>query len=192
MREKINEFKKLSWKIRSCKKCELWKTRTHALPGEGNIFSKLMIIAQAPGHTEDREGRMFVGPSGKKLNVLFEKAGISREKVFMTNLLKCVLPHNRKPRPEEIETCAPYLDREMDLVDPAIIATLGYFPARYVFKKFGIEDELDFPRVCGEVFSVGAKRTVPLGHPATLLYRGSLEGKMVENYRTLRRLLDSV
>lgn len=192
MDEKINEFRKLSWEIRNCKKCRLWKTRTHALPGEGNLSSKLMIIAQAPGYTEDREGRMFVGPSGKKLDRLFEKASISRDEIFMTNLVKCVLPHNRKPRPDEIETCAHYLDRELDLVNPTIVATLGYFPARHIFKKFGIEDKLDFPKVCGKVFSVGFKKIVPLGHPAALLYHSSLEEKMVENYRTLRKLLGSV
>ncbi len=154
------------------------------------FFSKLMIIAQAPGFTEDKKGKMFVGPSGKKLDELFERASIVREDVFMINLLRCVLPHNRKPHPDEIETCSSYLNREISLMNPSVIATLGYFLARYIFEKFGTGNELDFPRVCGEVFSAREK-IVPLGHPAALLYHSSIEEKMVENYRTLRRLLDS-
>ncbi len=191
MHEKIKEFKILSLKIRNCKKCRLWETRTHALPGEDNVFSKLMIIAQAPGFTEDKKGKMFVGPSGKKLDELLEIAGITRDDIFMTNLLRCALPHNRRPHPSEIEACTPYLDREIDLVNPTIISTLGYFPARYIFEKFEIKDKLEFPEICGKVFLVEGKKIIPLGHPAALLYHSSIEEKMVENYRTLRRLLDS-
>lgn len=100
---------------------------------------------------------MFVGPSGKKLDELFERASIVREDVFMTNLLRCVLLHNRKPHPDEIETCSPYLNREISLMNPSVIATLGYFPARYIFEKFGTGNELDFPRVCESFFGQGKK-----------------------------------
>lgn len=191
MHEKIKEFKILSLEIRNCKKCRLWETRAHALPAEGNISSKLMMIAQAPGYTEDRKGKMFIGPSGKKLDELLGEADIAREDVFMTNLLRCVLPHNRRPHPDEIEACTRYLDREIDLVNPTVISTLGYFPAKYIFEKFGIEDKLEFPEVCGKVFSVEGKKIIPLGHPAALLYDNSIERRMTENYKELKRLLDS-
>lgn len=191
MHEKMRKFRELNWEIRNCKKCRLWETRTHALPGEGNPSSKLMLVAQAPGYKEDRAGRMFIGPSGKKLDVLLEGAGIARESIFMTNILRCVLPHNRRPRSDEIETCTQYLDREIELVNPAIIATLGYFAARYIFEKYGIANELEFPQVCGKVFSVGGKKIVPLGHPAAILYNHSIQEKMAENYRKLKELLSS-
>lgn len=163
----------------------------HALPGEGNISSRLMMVAQAPGYTEDKEGKMFIGPSGKKLDELLEKADIMREDTFMTNILRCVLPHYRRPHSDEIEACTPYLDREIELVDPTVICTLGYFPAKYIFKKFGIENKLEFPEVCSKVFSVKGKKIVPLGHPAALLYDNSIEERMKENYKKLKRLLDS-
>ncbi|MCK4425053.1 uracil-DNA glycosylase, partial [Candidatus Bathyarchaeota archaeon] len=103
-----------------------------------------------------------------------------------------VLPKGRRPRQDEIEACTPYLDREIDLINPKIISTLGYFAARYVFKKYGIENELRFPEVCGRVFSSNDKTIVPLRHPAALLYDDSLYRKMVKNYSELRNLLDPV
>ena len=192
MCKKVEKFRELNREIRNCRKCRLWKTRTHALPGEGDISSRLMIVAQAPGYVEDREGRMFVGPSGKKLDELLEGAGIAREDIFMTNILRCMLPHYRRPKADEIEACTPYLDREIDLVDPAVISTLGYFPARYIFEKYGIRNKLDFPEVCGKVFSVGGKKILPLGHPAAMLYNSSIREGMMKNYRKLKRLLSSV
>lgn len=192
MIEIIKKFRELNREIRKCKRCRLWKTRMHALPGEGYVSSKLVLVAQAPGYNEDREGRMFIGPSGKKLDEMFAEIGVEREEMFMTNILRCVLPNGRRPRQDEIEACTPYLDREIDLISPKIISTLGYFAARYVFKKYGIESELRFPEVCGRVFSSNGKMIVPLRHPAALLYDDSLYGKMVKNYSELRKLLDSV
>lgn len=192
MMETIKKFRELNRAIRKCRKCRLWKTRMHALPGEGNISSELVLVAQAPGYNEDREGTMFIGPSGKKLDEIFTEIGVEREEIFMTNILRCVLPKGRRPRQDEIEACTPYLDREIDLINPKIISTLGYFAARYVFKKYGIENELRFPEVCGRVFSSNDKTIVPLRHPAALLYDNSLYRKMVKNYSELRKLLDSV
>jgi uracil-DNA glycosylase family 4 len=191
MMETTKKFRGLNREIRKCRKCRLWTTRTHALPGEGNISSKLVLVAQAPGYNEDREGRMFIGPSGKKLDEMFTEIGVEREEIFMTNILRCVLPKGRRPRQDEIEACTPYLDREIDLIHPKIISTLGYFAARYVFKKYGIESELRFPEVCGRVFSSSDKTIVPLRHPAALLYNNPLYRKMVKNYSELRKLLDS-
>lgn len=192
MSKKVEKFRELSQEIRDCRKCRLWKTRTHALPGEGNLSADLMMIAQAPGYVEDEEGRMFIGPSGKKLDGLLEDVGIARDDIFMTNILRCVLPHYRRPKADEIKACTPYLDREIDLVDPAVISTLGYFPARYIFEKYGIRNKLDFPEVCGKVFSVGGKKILPLGHPAAVLHRSSIREGMMKNYRKLKGLLDSV
>jgi uracil-DNA glycosylase family 4 len=188
----IDKLRGLNREIRECRKCRLWATRMHALPGEGNISSKLVLVAQAPGYSEDREDRMFIGPSGKKLDEIFTRASVEREEIFMTNILRCVLPKGRRPRQDEIEACTPYLDREIDLINPEIVSTLGYFAARYIFKKFNIARELKFPEVCGRVFSGSDKTIVPLRHPAALLYDSSLYRKMVENYSELRKLLDSM
>lgn len=190
--EKIIKIRELSREIRNCRKCKLWLTRTRALPGEGNISSKLVLVAQAPGYTEDREGRMFVGPSGKKLDKLFMEVGIDRHGIFMTNILRCMLPNYRRPRRNEIDACTPYLDKEIELINPKIIGTLGYVAARYIFKQYGIDNELKLPNVCGRIFSVKDKKIIPLRHPASPLYDDSVYKEMVKNYGKLRVLLDSV
>ena len=192
MMQAIEKFRALNQEIRKCKNCRLWKTRMHALPGEGKISSRLVLVAQAPGYTEDSEGRMFIGPSGKKLNEIFARIGVDREEMFMTNILRCVLPKGRRPRQDEIEACTQYLDREIDLVNPKIISTLGYFAARYIFKKYDVRSELRFPKVCGKVSSRNDKTILPLRHPAALLYDNSLHRKMVVNYSKLRKLLGSL
>lgn len=190
--EKRIKFRELSQEIRNCRKCRLWLTRTHALPGEGNISSKLVLVAQAPGYSEDKERRMFVGPSGKKLDELFAEVGIDRQEIFMTNILRCMLPGYRKPRQDEMDACTPYLDEEIELINPKIIGTLGYVAAKYIFKQYGIDNELKFPDVCGESFSLKDKKIISLRHPAALLYNDSLYKEMVKNYGRLGMLLDSV
>ena len=123
-REKIEN---LNIEIRNCRRCRLSETRTNAILGEGNIDSKIMIVAQAPGESEDKESRMFIGPSGKVLDELFGQAGIRRGDIYMTNLIKCKLPKYRKPKRYEIESCSPYLDREIEIIQPDIMVTLGHF-----------------------------------------------------------------
>ena len=190
--EKLKRIQALNHEIRACRKCRLCETRTHALSGEGNLSSKLILIAQAPGYNEDREGKMFIGPSGKKLDEIFERVGINRNEIFMTNILRCMLPNYRKPRSDEIKTCTPYLDEEIDLINPNIISTLGYFANRYIFEKYDIEDELGFPNVCGKVFITGDKKIIPLQHPTALLYNGSIQDEMIEEYKVLSRLFDTL
>ena len=112
----------LNEEIRDCDKCRLSKSRVNAICGEGDPNAKLMLIAQAPGENEDREGCMFIGPSGQVLDELLQKSGIKREEIYMTNLVKCMLPNYRKPKADEIEACSVYLDREIELVDPQIVA----------------------------------------------------------------------
>jgi uracil-DNA glycosylase family 4 len=190
--EKIAKFRELNQQIRSCRKCRLRLTRKHALPGEGNIKSIMVLVAQAPGYTEDEKGKMFVGPSGKKLDELFAEACINRREIFMTNILRCMLPNYRRPRQNEIDACTPFLDREIELVNPKIIGTLGYVAAKYIFKQYSINDKLKFPAVCGRIFSVKDRKIISLRHPAAPLYDDSLFKEMVKNYRKLRMLLDSV
>jgi DNA polymerase len=183
-------IKDLNKQIRKCDKCKLSETRTHALCGEGNLNSNLIIIAQAPGETEDREGKMFIGPSGKVFKELLMQAGIDRKRIYITNLIKCMLPKYRKPKDEEIETCAQYLDKEIEIINPVIISALGYFSTRYIFEKYNIISELDFPDVCGKVFMIGNKKIIPLQHPTALLFNESLRDELVEEYKMMKRLFD--
>ncbi|MFP4005675.1 MAG: uracil-DNA glycosylase [Candidatus Hadarchaeia archaeon] len=185
MKRKLERFRELNDEIRGCRKCRLWKTRKNALPGEGDISSDLMLIAQAPGETENEQGKMFVGPSGGVLDELLSKSGIGRDGLFMTNLLKCMLPGYRRPRHDEIEACSSFLDKEIQLVDPALLCPLGYYSTRYLFEKYEIRNKLEFPEICGDILSLSDRKILPLGHPAAILYDESIKDEMVEHYKVL-------
>ncbi|MGM0628557.1 MAG: uracil-DNA glycosylase, partial [Candidatus Fermentibacterota bacterium] len=122
----------LAGRIRSCAACGLSETRRNALPGEGDPDARVLLIALSPGRVEDREGRMFLGPSGDVLDRLLDHAGVRRSRVYMTNLVKCTLPKNRRPRAREIEACAPWLEREINVVGPKVLVPLGFYSSRYV------------------------------------------------------------
>ena len=138
--EKQESLDVLNYQIRSCKKCGLHTTRKHALVGEGNINANIMFVALSPGAKEDVQNKMFVGPSGKVFNKLLYAAGIDRNRVFMTNLVKCILPGNRKPKVDEIESCSLFLNDEIAIIQPKIIVPLGYYATSYIFQKYNIDN----------------------------------------------------
>ncbi|MDX2490317.1 uracil-DNA glycosylase [Desulfosarcina sp.] len=174
--------------IQRCTRCRLSKTRIHALCGEGNVSAKLMLIAQAPGENEDRIGKMFIGPSGKVLDELLEIAHIDRNNIYMTNLVKCMLPKYRRPKSDEINMCSRYLDREIELISPEILAPLGYFATRYILKKYDIPipSKPEFRKLYGKVVEADNKKILPLQHPAAVLHDGSIKEVLVRNYQKLR------
>jgi uracil-DNA glycosylase family 4 len=190
--EKVTaEIEKLNRMIRECKKCRLSGTRMNPLCGEGNIGARLMLIAQAPGENEDREGRMFIGPSGKVLDELLKKADISRKEIYMTNLVKCMLPKYRKPKQDEISLCSGYLDKEIELINPKILVPLGYYAIRHIFEKFSIQlpAKSEFEEVYCRIFLTDDKKVFPLQHPAAVLYHSSIKEKVVKDYRELKVLM---
>lgn len=194
MDHKQKAFAELNAVIRKCKRCRLYLTRTNVLCGEGNLHAPLMLIAQAPGQNEDREGRMFIGPSGKILEELLDEAGIGRDEVYMTNLIKCRLPKNRRPKQDEIMACSSFLEKEIALIDPEVLVPLGYYSARYVLKKYNIaipESRAEFSGLYGELFQARDKRLYPLPHPAALLYNKSYKAVALEKYGKLRVLLET-
>jgi len=111
--------------VRKCMLCKLSEGRTNAVPGEGSSFAKIMFIGEAPGRSEDEQGRPFVGAAGKLLTEALQEAGLSREDVFITNIVKCRPPNNRVPAEEERSACRPYLERQIKLINPKIICILG-------------------------------------------------------------------
>ncbi|KAA0006602.1 MAG: uracil-DNA glycosylase [Thermoplasmata archaeon] len=190
---KRKKIENLNIEIRNCRRCRLSQTRTNVVLGEGDINSRIMIVAQAPGENEDKEGRMFIGPSGKVLDELFEHAGIRRKDVYMTNLIKCKLPKYRKPKRDEIESCSPYLDREIEIIQPDMIVTLGYFASSYILEKYLIEESQDFRQVYGRAFyTKSGKIVLPLRHPAALLYNPELEESMMEDYRKVGIVMEGL
>lgn len=189
---RMKKLEDLNQKIRECKQCRLWETRINALPGEGNCNARVMLVAQAPGENEDREGRMFIGPSGKKLDELLQEADVSRQEIYVTNLVKCMLPKYRKPKQDEIQACAQHLDEEIRLINPSVIATLGYYATKYIFHKYQIQppnSKSNFSKKYGALFLADDRKILPLRHPAALLYNDSISEEMTENYRKLKTLM---
>lgn len=159
----MSEVNQLAEQILSCQRCRLAHTRLRAVPGEGPEDAPIMLIGEGPGFYEDRQGRPFVGRSGDLLEKLLASIGLSRGDVFIANVVKCRPPDNRDPLPDEIEACRPYLDRQIELILPKLVITLGrismsrYFPGQSI------------TRIHGQIKRVGEVDYVPMFHPAAAL-----------------------
>ncbi len=128
--EAAKELEKIADETRQCRKCDLGSLRTNAVPGEGNSKARIVFVGEGPGADEDAQGRPFVGRAGKLLDKVIEACGLKRSDVFICNILKCRPPDNRDPRPEEIISCLPYLQRQIEIIEPEIIVALGAHAAR--------------------------------------------------------------
>jgi uracil-DNA glycosylase len=183
----LDSLKTLNEAIRSCTRCRLAETRIHALCGEGPPDADLLLVAQAPGRVENREGRMFIGPSGQVLDELLQSAAIDRQAVYMTNLVKCMLPKYRRPKADEIASCSRWLEGELALIRPTVVASLGFFATRFLFTRYGLAlpPKAEFSGVYGQRVAVGDLILLPLQHPAALLYNSAIKDVMVRNYRLL-------
>ncbi|MDP2299955.1 MAG: uracil-DNA glycosylase [Actinomycetota bacterium] len=173
--------------IGDCRRCPLALTRTTLVFGVGDPHARLMFVGEAPGRNEDLKGEPFVGAAGKLLDGLLEGIGLARSEVYIANVLKCRPPGNRDPLTEEIETCAPFLTEQIRLIAPSVIGTLGNFATRYV-----LGTDLPISAVRGRLFRVGGQRVVPVFHPAAALYDRTKHDVLVDDFRRLRSVLDSV
>ena len=186
------ELHALERRIRSCSACRLSETRANALPGEGDPDARVFLIALSPGRVEDREGRMFLGPSGAVLDRLLESAGVRRRQFYMTNLVKCALPKNRRPKAREIEACASWLEREISMVGPKVLVPLGFYSSRYVLRtrtKDAPHARPEYRALYGRLILAGRTLIYPLPHPSALLYRPSYEPATATMYNRLQVLL---
>ncbi len=179
----VIELEQVVAEVRVCPKCELSRTRTTAVPGEGAPRARVMLIGEGPGWHEDRQGRPFIGNAGKFLDELLAKAGLNRDSVFITNVVKCRPPGNRDPLPDEIAACAPYLDRQIAVIDPEIIVTLGRFSMARWFPGERIS------RIHGQPKREGGRLIVPMYHPAAALHQGALRGAIEEDFAKLPKIL---
>jgi DNA polymerase len=161
-------MRELETQVRVCRLCKLARTRTNAVPGEGNLHAEVMFIGEGPGYHEDRQGRPFVGAAGQFLNELLNIAGLSREGVYITNVVKCRPPNNRDPEPEEMAACAPYLVRQIELINPMVIVTLG----RYSMVRFFPGEKIS--QIHGTARLVDGRLCVAMYHPAAGLHQASL------------------
>jgi uracil-DNA glycosylase len=186
--ERRERLKEVYREASACVRCPLAETRTTVVFGAGNADADLMFVGEAPGANEDKQGLPFVGQAGKLLDTLLEEIGLRREQVFIANVLKCRPPGNRDPRPSEIEACSDYLHRQVELIEPRVICTLGNFSTKLLRG-----DPTGISRLHGraEVHAIGrrAVRLYPLYHPAAALYTPSMLETLRADFARLPELL---
>lgn len=169
--------------VRSCGRCELSRGRTLAVPGQGSFSAQIMFIGEAPGWNEDQQGLPFIGASGQFLNELLASIGLDRETVFITNIVKCRPPGNRDPLPDEIAACQPYLDTQIEAIDPMVVVTLG----RYSMSRWFPNERIS--RIHGQARVFGERVVVPMYHPAAALHQGSLRATIEADFQKLPRYI---
>ena len=173
-----------------------YRTENDYLPviGEGSHDTRIMLIGEAPGKNEAKTGRPFCGAAGKILDTLLEGVGILREEVYITNIVKDRPPENRDPLPSEIEFYAPFLDRQIEIIQPEVLATLGRFSMEYIMRRFGLAAELEpISRAHGKAYdaqaSYGPIKIVPLYHPAAAIYNQSLKPVLAKDFAVLSAVM---
>jgi DNA polymerase len=179
-------FVELYEEIADCPNCALARKRTQTVPGTGPVSAEIMLIGEAPGAREDERGEPFVGPSGRFLDELLASVGLSRDTVYICNVVKCRPPDNRDPAPDEVAACQSFLDRQIEMIDPKLIVTLGRFSMRRWFSGTTIS------RVHGSPKRVDGRLVIPMYHPAAALHRGSLRGDIEADFARLPELLEQV
>ena len=180
----MSQLQELASKVRSCTECTLAKERTCAVPGEGPEDAKLMFIGEAPGYHEDQQGRPFVGAAGQFLEKLLESIGMSREQVFIANMLKCRPPKNRDPLPDELSACSKYIERQIELIAPSVIVTLG----RHSMSKFLPGTTIG--KAHGRAVQTKNFTLYPIHHPAAALYQGDFRKMIEEDFKMIPSLLE--
>jgi len=188
---KQEEIKKITKEILNCKKCDLYKTRTNPVIGEGSSEADIMFIGEAPGFNEDKQGKPFVGQAGKIFDELLNSINLKREKIYITNILKCKPPQNRNPAPEEIIACSNYLNKQIDIIKPKVICCLGNFATDYILKKFDLKDKIQgISKIHGNVFNVstlnGQIKIIPLYHPAVATYNPNMLNILKKDFEDIK------
>jgi DNA polymerase len=172
-----------------CTRCRLAGGRTQVVFGVGNPDAELMFIGEGPGYHEDKQGEPFVGAAGQLLTRLLGEIGLRREDVYIANTVKCRPPGNRDPLPDEIESCRPFLDGQIENIQPRVIVTLGNFATRVILDK-----PISISRVRGQRFTVDGRIVIPTFHPAAVLHGGGDSGSQMAALRadflTIRQILE--
>ncbi|MEP7067511.1 MAG: uracil-DNA glycosylase [Gemmatimonadota bacterium] len=181
-----SDLEQLAELIRRCTRCDLYKTATNAVPGEGNPSADFMCVGEAPGAQEDATGRPFYGQAGQLLTKILQAVNLSREEVFILNVLKHRPPGNRNPLPEEVSACRPYLIRQVNLVAPKVILALGTFAAQSL-----LETKLSIGKLRGSVHRYHGIPVIVTYHPAALLRNPAWKRPTWEDVQLARRILDS-
>jgi uracil-DNA glycosylase family 4 len=174
---------KFYYEIKDCQKCELAKNRTKLVFGSGNPDSKILLIGEAPGYHEDLEGKPFVGNAGQLLDKILSAIQLSRDRIFITNVVKCRPPQNRDPLPEECKACNFILKRQVEIIEPKYILILGRIAASVLFQTEG-----SIASLRGKVYQVFGAQAIVTYHPAALLRNASLKRSTWEDVQMFQKL----
>lgn len=181
--DKKELLERVAEKVANCQKCSLYKTATNPVPGNGSSEAEIMFIGEAPGFHEDQKGIPFCGAAGKLLDELLVSIGLDRSKVFVGNMLKHRPPDNRDPLPEEMEACKDYLDRQMEIIQPKAIVTLG----RFSMSKFLPFGKISIDHGRGKIIEYNGKKYIfiPMYHPAAALRAGAVDAQLREDFKKI-------
>ena len=169
---------------------ERLKNKYFPVIGEGSHTAEIMFVGEAPGENEAKTGRPFCGRAGKVLDDLLISVGIKRKDVYVTNIVKDRPPGNRDPFPDEIAIYAPFLDRQIEIIKPKVVATLGRFSMQYVMSRYGLEWELDsISKLHGKVFQGRTFKFIPLYHPAAAIYNQHLLDTLKQDFQILKTMV---
>lgn len=186
------EMELIKNEVLNCKKCPLYKTRIYPVIGEGSHQAKIMFCGEAPGLNESKTGRPFCGAAGKILDELLESVGIKRGDVYITNILKDRPPQNRDPQKEEIGACVSYLERQIEIIKPKVICTLGNYSTVFILERYGLKSEIQgISKIHGRVFeSQGlfhSVKIIPLYHPAVVTYNPNMKEILKRDFKILEK-----
>lgn len=177
-----------------CTRCSLCKTRTQVVVGSGDTHAEILFIGEAPGRNEDEGGAPFIGAAGALLDQFLEEAQLSRDEIYITNVVKCRPPQNRNPKADEIAACGPWLEAQIEMLQPRVIVTLGAFATHWVLKcdapmgdLAGVLHEVTW----GEGASAQKICVVPVYHPAATIYNQKLRAPFLESARIVRDAIDN-
>jgi len=186
-------MEEVATEVMACRKCGLSKKRKNPVPGEGDLDADILFIGEAPGYWEDMKGKPFVGSAGEILDEMLSKIGLSRNKVYIANILKCRPPENRDPSVSEIKECVPYLDQQIKIIKPKIIVALGRHSTSYILSRCGLE-ATGITKLHGRKYEVellGFKvLLIPMYHPAAVLYNPKYRNALERDFQLLRRELE--
>lgn len=186
-------MEEVATEVMACRKCGLSKKRKNPVPGEGDLDADVLFIGEAPGYWEDVKGKPFVGSAGEILDEMLSKIGLSRNKVYVANILKCRPPENRDPSVSEIKDCVPYLDQQIKIIKPKIIVTLGRHSTSYILSRCGLEGA-GIAKLHGRKYEVellGFKvLLIPMYHPAAVLYNPKYRSALERDFQLLRGKLE--
>jgi len=194
MKKVEKELEEIKKEVLNCKKCPLYKTRKSPVIGSGSLDAKIIFCAEAPGYWEDIKGKPFVGAAGKVLDELLESMDLKRKEVYISNLLKCrpITPDfkNRAPNLNEIKACTPYLERQIDIIKPKVICTLGNYSTAFIFEKYGLKNQIQgISKIHGKVFEVKTLfksiKIIPFYHPAVATYNRNMKEILEKDFKIL-------